>query len=55
LRTQEVSSNIGGVTQAAYKTGDAAAVMLDAAGNLARQSEELRKQVDDFLAGVRAA
>jgi methyl-accepting chemotaxis protein len=54
-RTQEVSSNIGGVTQAASKTGDAASVLLDAAGGLARQSEDLRRQVDEFLAGVRAA
>jgi methyl-accepting chemotaxis protein len=54
-RTQEVSSNIGGVTQAASKTGDAAGVLLDAAGGLAKQSEDLRRQVDEFLAGVRAA
>jgi methyl-accepting chemotaxis protein len=54
-RTQEVSSNIGGVTQAASKTGDAASALLDAAGGLAKQSEELRRQVDEFLAGVRAA
>jgi methyl-accepting chemotaxis protein len=54
-RTQEVSSNIGGVTQAASKTGDAAGVLLDAAGGLAQQSEDLRRHVDEFLAGVRAA
>ncbi len=54
-RTQEVSSNIGGVTQAASKTGDAAGVLLEAAGGLAKQSEDLRRQVDEFLAGVRAA
>jgi methyl-accepting chemotaxis protein len=54
-RTQEVSSNIGGVTQAASKTGDAASVLLDAAGGLAKQSEDLRHHVDQFLAGVRTA
>jgi hypothetical protein len=30
-------------------------VLLDAAGGLAKQSEDLRRQVDEFLAGVRAA
>jgi methyl-accepting chemotaxis protein len=54
-RTQEVSSNIGGVTQAASKTGGAASVLLNAAGNLAKQSDDLRRHVDEFLAGVRAA
>ncbi|HEX2114625.1 MAG TPA: HAMP domain-containing methyl-accepting chemotaxis protein, partial [Alphaproteobacteria bacterium] len=54
-RTQEVSSNIDGVTQAASKTGGAASVLLNAAGDLAKQSEDLRRHVDEFLAGVRAA
>jgi methyl-accepting chemotaxis protein len=54
-RTQEVSSNIGGVTQAASKTGGAASVLLNAASNLAQQSDDLRRHVDEFLAGVRAA
>jgi methyl-accepting chemotaxis protein len=54
-RTQEVSSNIGGVTEAASKTGGAASVLLNAASNLAKQSDDLRRHVDEFLAGVRAA
>jgi methyl-accepting chemotaxis protein len=54
-RTQEVSSNISGVTQAASRTGGAASVLLDAAGSLAKQSDDLRRHVDEFLAGVRAA
>ncbi|HET8727535.1 MAG TPA: methyl-accepting chemotaxis protein, partial [Alphaproteobacteria bacterium] len=53
--TTEVSSNIAGVTQAAGETGAAATQMLSASGELARQGEHLRGEVDKFLQVVRAA
>jgi methyl-accepting chemotaxis protein len=51
----EVSSNISGVTNAAGETGAAATQVLGAAGGLAREAERLRREVDTFLATVRAA
>jgi methyl-accepting chemotaxis protein len=53
--TQEVSANITGVTQAAADTGAAATQVLGAAGELSKQSESLRGEVDRFLGDVRAA
>ena len=53
--TAEVSVNIAGVNQAAAETGSAATQVLGAAGALARESSELRRQVESFLATVRAA
>ncbi len=53
--TQEVSSNISGVTRAAADTGSAAEQVNTSAGNLASQSDRLRKAVEGFLHGVRAA
>ncbi|MBX6321392.1 MAG: HAMP domain-containing protein [Rhodospirillaceae bacterium] len=53
--TQEVSGNIAGVTQAAGETGAAASQVLSAAGDLSRQAEALHRQVDGFLAALRAA
>jgi methyl-accepting chemotaxis protein len=53
--TQEVTVNIAAVNDAASATGSAATQVLSAAGDLARQAEELRSQVDTFLAKVRAA
>ena len=53
--TTEVSSNIGGVTQAASDTGTAANDVLNSAAELAKQSEALRAEVDSFLSGVKAA
>jgi methyl-accepting chemotaxis protein len=53
--TAEVSSNIAGVTQAAAVTGSAASQVLSASSDLARQGETLRKEVGEFLAGIRAA
>jgi len=55
LGTNDVSSNIGGVSQAASETGSAASQVLSAAGELSKQSEMLRGQVDQFLATIRAA
>ena len=53
--TSEVSSNITGVTQAAKETGGAAGQVLEAAGDLSKQSAVLRQEVDRFLADIRAA
>jgi methyl-accepting chemotaxis protein len=53
--TQEVASNITGVTQASSETGTAATQMLGAANELSQQAETLRREVDQFLATVRAA
>jgi len=53
--TQHVSSNIGGVTEAATSTGMAAGHVLTAASGLARNSERLRNEVNNFLASVKAA
>ena len=53
--TAEVSSNIGGVTQAASDTGTAASQVLSASGELAKQAEVLRSQVGTFLTNIRAA
>ena len=53
--TQEVSSNIAGVSQGAQETGTAANQVLEAAGQLSRESEGLRESVDKFLAEIRAA
>ena len=53
--TQEVSSNITGVNQAASEAGHAATDLLSAAGELSKQSEILRGEVDKFLDRVRAA
>jgi methyl-accepting chemotaxis protein/CHASE3 domain sensor protein len=53
--TQEVTSNIGGVSQAASETGAAASQVQAASGDVARQGEALKAEVDSFLAGIRAA
>jgi methyl-accepting chemotaxis protein len=53
--TAEVSTNIVGVTKAANDTGAASTQVLGAAGELSKQSEHLRGQVDTFLSKIRAA
>jgi methyl-accepting chemotaxis protein len=53
--TAEVSSTVVGVNQAAQHAGAAASQVLAAAGELARNSSLLKRQVDEFLSGVRAA
>jgi methyl-accepting chemotaxis protein len=53
--TSEVSSNIAGVTKAAEETGQASGVVLAASGELSKQADTLRAEVDQFLATVRAA
>ena len=53
--TQEVSSNIGGVGQAANDTGAAASQVLGVARDLTKQSESLKSVVTRFLVDVKAA
>ena len=53
--TGEVSSNIAGVTKAASDTGAAASQVQSSAGELAKQGEVLRSEVDAFLRNIRAA
>ncbi|SMF76632.1 Methyl-accepting chemotaxis protein [Azospirillum oryzae] len=53
--TGDVSSNILGVNQAASETGSAAGQVLHAAGDLARDAEKLRREVQNFVATIRAA
>ncbi len=53
--TQEVSSTIGGVSDAAGESGQSAKMVLDATGELSQQAEGLRREMDTFLAGLRAA
>ena len=53
--TGDVSANILGVNQAASETGTAAGQVLHAAGDLARDAEKLRREVQTFVATIRAA
>ena len=53
--TQEVNANIAGVTEAAGRTGSAANQVLASSGALSQQAESLRREVDAFLADVKAA
>jgi len=52
---QEVSRTIGRVSEAAGQTGTAASRVLGAASELARENDQLRAEVERFLAGIRAA
>jgi methyl-accepting chemotaxis protein len=53
--TQEVSSNIVGVSQGARATGSAASQLLDAAGELSKQAEQLSTNVGQFITAVKTA
>jgi methyl-accepting chemotaxis protein len=53
--TEEVSSNISGVSEAATQTGAAAAQVLASSGELSKNGEQLKAQVEAFLQEVRAA
>jgi methyl-accepting chemotaxis protein len=53
--TMEVTRNISGVSKAAESSSASASQVLSSADRLARQSEELRGEVERFLATVRAA
>ena len=52
---QEVTSNIAGVSQVASEAGGAAGQVLSAAGTLSDEADRLRREVDAFIARVRAA
>jgi methyl-accepting chemotaxis protein len=53
--TQDVSRNISGVSAAVEKAGASATQVLANADELASQAQALRREVDHFLATVRAA
>jgi len=53
--TQEVSGNIGEVSAAANSTGNSAGILLTAASSLAGEAAGLKREVDQFLALVKAA
>ena len=53
--TQGVMQNIAEVNQASGQVGAAAELVLSSAGELARQSERLKHEVESFLTTVRAA
>lgn len=55
VASQEVSDSIGEVNQSAAGSSAAAAQVLSSAGDLSRQSESLRNEVDRFLQGIRVA
>ena len=52
--TREISTNITGVTEAVGSTGAAAHQVLGASGELSRQAETMRNQVERFLGDIRA-
>jgi methyl-accepting chemotaxis protein len=54
-RTEAVSTNICAVNEAVTQTGTAAELVLGAAGDLSKQAEALRAEVERFLTGIRAA
>ncbi len=53
--TRDVTVNIAHVSAAANDTGAAATQVLSSAGDLSQQTEQLDREVRDFLDGVRAA
>ncbi|MGO8920424.1 MAG: methyl-accepting chemotaxis protein [Stellaceae bacterium] len=53
--THEVTSNIDGVRQATSESGAAAEQVLGSAGELAKDAGRLSREVEQFLAGIRAA
>jgi methyl-accepting chemotaxis protein len=55
LGTAEVSQTISNVTIAVAETGSAGQQVLDAAGELSRQSETLRTEVERLLGQIRAS
>jgi methyl-accepting chemotaxis protein len=51
---QELDANVGSVNAAAKKSGEAAAQVLDASGELGRLTESLKLSVSEFLDKVKA-
>lgn len=55
VSTREVTTNIAGVGEAMGSTGAAAEQVLSAAAALSQQAKRLTGEVNNFVAGVRAA
>lgn len=55
IGTKDVTRHISDVQREASETGEAASQVVGASGELGRQAEHLRRQVDSFLATLRAA
>ena len=53
--TAEVTSNMQGVSEASTQTGTSSQEVLEASNDLKRQAEEMRKSVETFIEGIRAA
>jgi methyl-accepting chemotaxis protein len=53
--TKQVAGNVTAVSKTAAETGGSANQVLEAAGQLAQQSDSLRREVDTFIAQIRAA
>ena len=53
--TSEVASNVANMTRGASETGSASLQVLGSAQALAREGGKLKREVDKFLAKVRAA
>jgi methyl-accepting chemotaxis protein len=53
--TQQVTSSIASVTEAARQTGTAAGELLGASGDLAKQAEVMRAEVEKYISGVKTA
>jgi len=51
--TNEVTKNIAGVTRASVETSTASSQVFETAGQLAKESETLRRVVEDFIEKVR--
>ncbi|WP_053005817.1 methyl-accepting chemotaxis protein [Kiloniella spongiae] len=53
--TAEVTSNMQGVSEASTQTGTSSQQVLEASEGLSRQASEMRKSVEEFIQGIRAA
>jgi methyl-accepting chemotaxis protein len=53
--TVAVAQNMSGISRATEETTVAATQVLSASGELSRQADTLRKDVHEFISGVRAA
>ncbi|MGD1877255.1 MAG: methyl-accepting chemotaxis protein [Kiloniellaceae bacterium] len=53
--TKQVAGNVTAVSKTAAETGGSAGKVLEAAGELAQQSDSLSREVDQFIAQIRAA
>ncbi|MCA1934254.1 MAG: methyl-accepting chemotaxis protein [Asticcacaulis sp.] len=53
--TVEVAQNMSGISRATEETTAAATQVLGASGELSRQADSLRKDIHEFISGIRAA